>query len=75
MISLKFQYLFDSIFFFFQYIYILKFSRTKNPQKDKINRILLKKIPKNIAYENLEKFSKLLKIINRIHKNFWTSKY
>lgn len=70
MISLKFQYLFDSIFFFFQYIYILKFSRTKNPQKDKINRILLKKIPKNIAYENLEKFRKLLKIINRIHKNF-----
>lgn len=74
MISLKFQYLFDSIFFFFQYIYIyiLKFSRTKNPQIDKINRILLKKIPKNIAKfpTKTEKFSKLLKIINRIHKNF-----
>lgn len=45
MISLKFQC--SSISFS---KYILKFSQTKNPQKNKINRIRLRKTPKNIEF-------------------------
>lgn len=45
MISLKFQC--SSISFS---KHILKFSQTKNPQKNKINRIRLRKTPKNIEF-------------------------